>query len=72
MKPLLRLVDRRVGSHLSEAGHGHLSALKVTGVDPVHGLLNGGQIGLQCLEFGVVDVGIGHAGESTVSQCPPR
>ena len=71
-RPLLGLVDRRVGSHVGEAGHGRLGTLEVTGVDPVHGRLNGGQIGLQCLKFGVVNVGISHAGESTVSRCPPR
>ena len=63
-QPLLGLVDRRVGFHVGEVGHGRLSALEVTGVDQVHGRLDGGQIGLQCLEFGVVDVGISHAGES--------
>ncbi len=71
-QPLRRILDRRVGFDVSEAGHGRLSALEVTRVDPVHGRLDGDQIALQCLEFGVVDVGISHAGESTVSQCPPR
>jgi len=74
-RPLLGFVGfvgRRVGSDVGEAGHSRLGTLEVTGVDPVHGRLNSGQIGLQRLEFGVIDVGIGHAGESTVSRCPPR
>lgn len=82
---LLGLVNRRVGSHVAEAGHPRLSALEVTGVDPVHGRLDGGQIGFQRLKFDVVsfgcragrrhnrsDVRVCHAGESTVDRCLPR
>ena len=53
-RPLLEPLDSRVGSHVDEAGHPRLGTLEVTGVDPVHGRLNGGQIGLQCLKFGVI------------------
>ena len=70
---------------IGQPGHHGLGALKVAEVDPIHDRLDGGQIGLQHLKFGVISfggragrrnnwsyVGVGHAGESTVDRCLPR
>ena len=76
VRVLLGLVGRLHDGIIGQPGHHGFGALEVTGVDPVHGRLDGGQIGLQHLELGIffrgINVGLDHAGESTVGRCPPR